>query len=456
LFLDEIERIAKIIKSVIKQKNVKVISHNDCDGLISASIIAKMLLRENVNFELRIVKQLTSDVIKSLAVNETDFIIFTDLGSGQLHQLQSILDRTQVLILDHHEFVELKHLNLFHLNPLLFGEEVSSSVVCYLLAKSMNIKNVDLIDLAIVGAVADEHDEKWELKGLAKKILAEAETMGRISVEKGLRFYGRNTRPIHKSLAYTFDPFIPDISGSESNALQFLAELGIDVKQDGDWKKMRDLSLEEQRKLATAIILERLKIDHSDASDIFGDIYSLTGKPEDIQDTREFATLINACGRTGNQDVAIRICLGDLSVLNRSWDILEKYRKLISDGLNLLLENGSMVLSTSFGSYLLAGNRIPDTLIGAITSIILNSNLVDTNKPVFGFAETEGDKIKISARSPKNLKQISMRDVIVSATKAVGGEGGGHKHAAGGLVPKGKEDEFIKIVDNLLGEKFGS
>jgi len=251
LLLEAIERTAEVIKPILKNRKVKLLTQFDTDGLTAASIIIKMLVREGVNFESRVYKQLTSEVIDSLFINEYDLLILTDFGSGQLNLLKNIIDKNNVLILDHHEPIEFKHENLFHINPLLFGEdELSSSIICYLLAKSINIKNMDLIDLAVIGAVADVVEEKWEFKGFAKKIFDEAGLISKISVTKGLRLYGRNTRPIYQSLAYTVDPFIPGISGSESHAVQFLSEIGINLKSGGEWKKLKDLNIEEQQKLA--------------------------------------------------------------------------------------------------------------------------------------------------------------------------------------------------------------
>ncbi|MEM4071135.1 MAG: DHHA1 domain-containing protein, partial [Thermoplasmata archaeon] len=37
-----------------------------------------------------------------------------------------------------------------------------------------------------------------------------------------------------------------------------------------------------------------------------------------------------------------------------------------------------------------------------------------------------------------------------NAAKEVGGFGGGHKIAAGATIPKGKENEFLKLLDENL------
>ena len=449
MFFKEIERVAKIVKSVLKEKNVKIIAQFDTDGITAASILIKALIREDANFSLRIVKQLTNDVINNLVVSEDDLIIFVDCGSGQLDRLTKILEKTIVLILDHHEPVRMNHINLFHINPIIFGvEELSSSIICYLFAKSLNIKNTDTIDLSIIGAIGDEQEEKWEFHGILKDILEESKIIGKVSVTKGLRLYGRNSRPIHKALAYSFEPYIPGISGSESKAVQFLSEIGIDVKADGEWKKLSDLTVEEQKLLASAIIRERL--NELDVADIFGDVYTLVGKPKELQDAREFATLINACGRTGNPEVGIRLCLGDYGIIEKSWKVLEQYRRMISNALNLVREN-NLIKSTENFNFLIAGDRISDSIIGTTISILLNSNLIKKEKPIFGFADASDSMVKVSARVGNSI-DVDLKKIISEAVKRVGGEGGGHKQAAGALIPKGKVEEFIYHINSLLGE----
>lgn len=453
MFFEEIEKTAKIAKALIREKNVKVISHHDADGLSSAAILIKALTREAACFEFRILKQLTEEDISELNISESDFLILSDLGSGQIDGLRSILDRTQVLILDHHDPVRKEHMNLFHINPLVLGEEeISASMICYLFTKSLNIKNTDLIDLAVVGAIGDIMDEKWKFRGLGRKVLEEAEMLGKISVEKGLRLYGRNTRPIFKSLEYSSDTIIPDITGSESNAVQFLTEIGIELKEGGRWRRLKDLTLKEQKKLASAIIVERLKNGYEDAEDIFGEIYTLVGRPDELQDAREFATLLNACGRTGRFDIAIRLCLNDLSAIRDSWDILRNYRKMISSGLNWL-RDGNFEVRGSL-TIVDGGARIPDTIIGTLSSIALSSGLVSPLKPVIGFADAGGGNLKVSARISRNLN-FNLRDIIVEAARIAGGEGGGHTFAAGALIAAGKKEEFIKAVENKLSKLAG-
>ena len=441
--MKKVESCAKVFKKIAKEKFVRVFSHFDCDGICSASIFAKMLARENVKFSITFLKQLTKNALEKICVREDELITFLDFGSGQLDNFKNILEKTQVFVLDHHFPKKFEHINLFHLNPLIFQEEeISSSSISYIFAKFVNIKNVDLVDLAVIGSIGDELEIKWKFKGLSEKILKEAEELGKISVLKGIRLYGRN-KPIHQALANTFDPFIPGISGSESQAVQFLSELGIQLKVGNEFKRLKDLSFEEQKKLASAIILERLKMKEEESEDIFGNIYILHERVEEIEDAREFATLLNACGRMGNPEIGLALCLGNYSVLDKALEILNDYRKLISSSLRIAKE---MIREEGKISYFIAKDKVPDSIVGTITSILLNSLFINSPKILVGFANSE-DLVKISMRT--NM-EINLRELVANAIKKIGGEGGGHEKAAGAYIPKGFEEKFIEFIKGEL------
>ncbi|HDJ96546.1 MAG TPA: DHH family phosphoesterase, partial [Candidatus Aenigmarchaeota archaeon] len=413
LILVEIERIVNEVKNIINERPVRLISHNDADGICSAAILLKALLREGSNVHLSIVKQLKSSTLDSLRINPDSFVIFTDLGSGQLDIIEKkLLDKTKVLILDHHEPRRIEHENLFHINPRLFKEkEVSASVISFFFARSLKKDNNDMIDLAIVGAVGDSLDEKWELKGLNENVLKQAQRLGKITVTRGIRLYGRNTRPIHKALELSMDPYIPGITGSESNAVEFLTELGIKVKENGKWRYLKDLSIEEQRKLASAIIVERLKGKSLTPEDIFGDIYIINDRKGELSNAREFATLLNACGRLGRPEVGLRLCYNDEEAIKEARELMIEYRKNLSEYIEWIMNNvnnENVIRRSENAVFILGGSRIKDTMIGVVTSIILNSDIVN-NKFVFGLARTEEGDIKISGRAPREAN-LSVRD----------------------------------------------
>jgi len=447
LFLDEVERIAKIFKEIVRKKHVRVYAQYDTDGITSASIITKVLLREGCNFEIRILKQLNSKTVKDVVYTENDFLIFLDMGSGQINLLKEIIEKTTILIIDHHEPIKYEHPNLLHINPLLFGEspeKYSTSLLSFIFAKFVNPRNIDQIDIAIVGGIGDRREEGIKV-GAIGEILEEAKALGFVNVSKDLKFLGSN-KPLFKVIAYSFDPLIPSIYGNEAAAMQFLQDLGISIKIGEEWKTLKDLTNEEKARIADGIIKEKNGL--IDFSEIFGEVFTLSKKPEFLSDSREFSVLINACSRMGESDLAVRLCLGDYSVYYKVMEKMEEYRKQIAKSISLI-EQGKIVEKEN-GIFIIGGKDIPDSLIGTITSIILSSK--KPSKPVFGLAyDSSINMIKVSARK-LNVENINLRDILVNVSRELEGEAGGHRDAAGAYIPVGKENEFIERVNRLIGE----
>jgi len=446
LFFEEIERVAKIFKELIRRKHVRIYAQYDADGITSASIITEVLIRENCNFELRILKQLNSKTIREINFEDNDLLIFLDMGSGQINLIKEIIERTTVLIIDHHEPVKYEHPNLLHINPLLFGEDpekYSTSLLSFIFAKFVNFSNIDLIDLAIVGAIGDRREEGIKV-GAIKDVLEEAKALGFVEIVKDLKFFGSD-RPIFKAIAYSFDPHIPSIYGNEAAALQFLQELGINVRDGERWRTLRDLTKEEKARIADGLIKE--KNGFIDFFEIFGDVFILSKKPEFLNDSREFSMLINACSRMGESSLGVRLCLGDYSVYSKVAEKAEEYKKQIAKAMSLV-EN--RIIEKENGIFIVGGKEIQDSLIGTITSMILSSK--KPNKPIFGLVyDGSMDMIKVSARKMNGL-DINLREILVNVATRLGGEAGGHRDAAGAYIPLGKEQEFIDSINSLIGE----
>ena len=110
--------------------------------------------------------------------------------------------------------------------------------VAYFVAQAVDKVNVDLAPIAIVGALGDMQD-KYDQRmfgGLNMRILEDATNSGLLTVKKDLVFFGRETRPIHKTLSSATSPFIPGISGEEDRSLAFLASLGIKAREGDKWR----------------------------------------------------------------------------------------------------------------------------------------------------------------------------------------------------------------------------
>lgn len=460
-----LEELQQMIKESRKAKEwienvsdqIRVLSHYDADGITSAAIMIKTLLRWGKDFHLTFVKQLSEKVLESLADEKRSLVIFLDMGSGQLESIKKNLN-SKVIICDHHQPQGEPNENVIHINSLMIGIEdnISGSGVTYILSRTIDPKNIDLSQLAIIGAIGDSQIDaigpEWGVSGLNREILKDAESQKKIKVSKGLRLWGRYTRPLHKALSYSMDPYIPGITGSESASIQFLQELGIPVKENEKWRTIADLSLEEQKKLATGIIKERIRGEHENPEYIFGDVYDLLDKEGEFRDANEFATMLNACGKMDKANLGVSICLNGKEAFEKVKRILENYRKEIGKGVGWIRSNmkNPDVVQRKNGIYVLTESKISEHMISNVISIVNHSGWF-SEKPLFGIADSE-EGIKISARASDSLveKGIKLNEIMGEISEKLGGEGGGHQGAAAAIIPKEKQNEFINMTEQIL------
>ncbi|MBN2101345.1 MAG: DHH family phosphoesterase [Candidatus Aenigmarchaeota archaeon] len=441
---------------------IRVISHYDADGITSAAIISLALKRLGKKFHLSIFRQLEEEFIKGLEKEKYSLNIITDMGSGQLDNLQKYLPDSKIIICDHHQIQgEIKREGIIHINSLELGmgENLSGSGVSYILARALDNNNIDLSELAIIGAIGDSQidsvGDNWGLNGMNREILKDAQNSGKIALLKGLRIWGRYTRPLHKALEYTTDPFIPGITGSESKSIAFLNDMMINLKrEDGSWRTISDLSEDEQKNLASGIIVARINGKHDNPEEIFGDVYELLERNEEFRDANEFATMLNSCGKTGKPDLGVRLCMNDESVFDDVRSAIISYKRSISNSVRWVqkqIKQRTDKVIFSNAVYVMAGEKIPQDIISNVMSIINHSHMVPDGKPLIGFA-SEDSTIKVSARLDKSLSggPINLKEIISKASAACGGEGGGHAGASGARIPKDMEKRFMEIVEDEL------
>lgn len=447
-----------------------VISHYDADGLAAAGIIGKALFRLGAKFRIRIKHWVDEKLIKEILDEKPELTIFTDLGSGYLDLIAENLADHPMAILDHHQIVQgEKHVEaeFIHVNPHLFGidgsRDISGSGVAYLVAKALDEANVDLAAVAVVGALGDLQDkyEKRRLGGVNEVIVEDAVKSGCLKVETDLVFFGRETRPIYKALASTTNPFIPDLSGNESNCVAFLTKLepAIKLKEGEKWRALRDLTEEEKRTLFNALADFLVsKGLHYKVSSLRGHVYTLV-KEENwtpLRDGREFAVLLNATGRLDKPSLGVALCMGDRGIaFEEALKVLEDYRRSLSTYLSLAYEKPETVEEKT-NIYVVHGeNRINENVIGAVASI-LSMNMPNPEKPIIAYAFVAEENVaKISARTIDEvvMKGLNLGEIMQTASEKFGGRGGGHDIAAGAQVPIENVEEFLTLVDKLVGEQ---
>ena len=465
-FLGSAVRAAKIISETIEKDGlIHVFSHLDADGIAAAGIIGKTLCGLDAKFRIRVTQWIDEKIIGEILSEKPQLVILSDFGSGYIDLLNEKVADFKVVILDHHQIIGKETENFAHVNPHLYGidgaTDVSGSGVAYFVAKAVNTKNVDLAPIALVGALGDMQDkyDQRKLGGLNEKIVEDAVNANLTKVEKDLIFFGRETRPIHRTLANTTNPFIPGISGEEDKSLAFLASLDIKPKHGEKWRALRDLSEDEKKRLCSALADYLLsKGLHYEVANLIGHVYILNREEPwiPLRDAREFAVLLNSTGRMDRPSLGIAVCMGDRGLaFEEANKVLEDYRRTINKYLGWVMEKSERMKEFENIYVVYGENFIDDKIVGTISSI-LSASLPNPEKPLIAYATIEGEDVaKFSARTVDIVtnRGVNLGEVMHQAAEKFSGNGGGHNIAAGAQISIENIEAFIKFVDELVGKQ---
>ena len=432
---NSIKKFSEIFSEKIKNKKIHLVSHFDTDGITSAAILSKALEKLDIQFSLKILKQLTIEEIEKFPKDK--IILLSDLGSGSLDNLSKL--ESDIFIIDHHEVTGTIGNNIHLLNPHFQNqsEDLCSAEISYLFSKCLSEENKILAHLAIVGMVGDTMEK--EISKLRNEIINDAE----VNIKKGLLLYP-STRPIDRTLEYSSRPYIPGVTGNSKGTFDLLREAGIE-KTEKSYKALIDLDVDEMKRLATAVTL---RLSAKESSELIGNLYLIKFFNK-IEDARELSAIINACSRMDKPETALLLCLGNSIARKKAERIYISYRQHIISGLKYIDQNNKI----EGREYVIinAKDQIKDTIIGTLASILSFSQVYKEGTIIITMAYNN-DKIKVSARlcgrngkSPRNLK-----DLMDSVTGSLGGESGGHKEAAGCIIDKKDEENFIKLVKSKL------
>ena len=370
------------------------------------------------------------------------------------------------------------------LNPHSFGlsgaDHISGAGVTYLLARALDEKNEDLAPLAVLGAVGDLQDTgSCRLVGLNEFIVEDAGRHG-LRADYDIRSFGRETRSIFKLLQYTNDPIIPSLTGDAGNAMAFMVfckeplaegmdlqtfhkeEMGANAFMDEhrggrNWKKWVDLGRESKQTVLSNIVklLFYKGISRNSTLRLLGEVYVFENEEcyTPLRSAKEFATLLNACGRYGNADIGFKVCLGDRGrFFEKALLLLKGHRRVLVDNIKYVQDTG--VVEREYIQYFHGEDVIPENVVGIVAGMILGSGDVNENLPIIGFANTP-EGIKVSGRTVRKVvsRGVNLAKALNNASKEVGGGGGGHNIAAGAHIPKGKEGMFLVLLEDVIRQQ---
>jgi len=453
---------AKEIGDIIKKsEEIHIITHIDADGITAGSIAYETLKRLGKKHSIDFVKQLDNNFLERLKNDHYELVWFTDLGSSIVSEQSDI----NMVVTDHHTCSKDSNL-IFHLNPHLFnmdgGFEISGAGVTYLVSKMLGKKNMDLSPLAIVGACGDLQDRRFgKLTGLNRDILNDGASIKAVKSLIDIRYFGRETRPISKLLQYASDPIIPGLTGREQACISFLQELGIILKDGDNWRRWIDLNKTERQLIISNIaqLLLSKGFGGKNTRRIIGEVYILPNEQEgsEVHEAKEYATLLNSTARYGQCDVGLQVCLGDRDKwLKKARNLLQGHRSNLVEGLQFAREEG--IIKREYLQFFHAGTGIRDTIVGIVANMLLNSEDTSSELPIIAFADKGDGEIKASARGTQQLveKGLNLSVAMKKAAKTLDGIGGGHNIAAGATIPKGKEEEFLDLLEDEIKKQLTS
>lgn len=460
---------AKDIAEILQgSSRVSIVTHIDADGISGASIASMALERAGIEHIVRFVKRLDEIEIARINGDPADVVWLVDLGTGMRSQIR----HPCVCVTDHHipeqNSLKRRHegqVNLMsflqtHLNPHLFGidgsTELSGAGTAYMVAKEMTEKNMDLASLAIVGAIGDLQDStECRLQGMNREILEDAEKYSEMETIRDLRAFGRETRPVSKMLQYSTDPILPQLTNNADACNKFLSQLDIQLIEGSEWRHWVDLQFEEKRRVASALCHHLIDSGsgHWAVRRLIGEVFILKKeRPRTaLHDAKEFATLLNACGRYGEGEIGMQICKGDRGdALEAGLRLLQNHRGNLADAICLV--KGLGVVRGRNVQYFHGKDEILDSIVGIVAGMVLGSGEIPSDLPIIAFAQSEDNKIKVSARGTRDMvkKGLDLAEAVKLASKKVGGIGGGHNIAAGATIDAGKEIEFIEEIDKII------
>ena len=420
----------------------QIFSHYDPDGISSAAIIAKALFRAGKEFRVTIFPTLDDRYMEVVKACDAECIIISDLGASYIKELDAM--SMDIIVLDHHTVGDRAQ-RICYANPHLYGIDGATSgcgaTMCQLFAVTLDEKNWDLVQVALAGITGDRQTARGML-GLNTYILEQGVARGYLKVMDGsLVPFGELTAMLFSNT----DPYVRGVSGNADGVAKILDDAGVDRS-----KYYTDLTEEELRRLSSLIGIKLAEqgVEKSYLNEVTRKRYYL---PDWKIDAEKLSSLLNGVGRMDLYGLAVGAAMGDPESIREAEHVESEFdSQLIAAVLDLdkkgltQMENIQWFDSSSSGH------------TGVVCSVAINC-FGRADKPVIGI-NCSDPVAKISSRGTPGLiaRGLDLSSVMREACQAFGGNGGGHNIASGGSLPADKKDEFLKMVDELVGKQIGA
>lgn len=432
-----------LLERLPDNRKVLVLADADVDGVSSATVLARALMRVGRRFRVLLSRRRDDVFFQELFTQPPDFLITADLGASEVRRF--LKTRVPTIVLDHHTpGGDGDGSTLVHVNPHLEGEDgsrtASGAAVSFVFAKmlldSRGVGADDLLPLALVGARGDRY-HGGARGGLHGRLEAQVHGSQTAEWRDGPVL---PDAPLGEAFAMSLDPFVGRAAGKPVVATKLLTEAGFDPTV-----RLRDLGVEARRKLGSWLALELLEQGAlpSMVEGALAPTVAFRTGPLAGMDLDATAAVIDAACRADRAGDALAALLGSSDAYQGILAELEQYRQRVRDPV-LAAARGRLVplgpghlLRIEHGRY-----------SGCVADRVMAWTRAGAN-PVIVVGPT-GSRIKVSLRARSAATEWHLDKVAEEAATGLGGVGGGHHLAAGATVAAEKEAQFLEAVATAL------
>ncbi len=421
---------------------IQVYSHYDADGVSSAAIVAKTLLRLGKEFRVTLFTTLNDRGVDIIRGCKAGCIIITDLGASYIPQLDEM--PFDVVVLDHHTIISDAK-RICYANPHLYGIDGMTSgcgaTMSLLFSVAVDEGNWDLVQIAFAGIAGDRQHING-LSGLNTYLLSEGVKRGYIEEMPGSLIPSGD---IMTELFLMTDPYVRGVTGNTEGVAALMRDAGI-----SNGRSYASLTEEERRKLSSllAVKLASQGMLVSSMNEVARHRYHLKGLDMDAE---VLSSILNGCGRAGIGGMGIAAGMGDQKCLSQGAEVTrESTAQMVA----------SMVELDSKGLNQMEHIQWFDTSDSGFTGMLCGiamQSIGNPDKPTIGL-NMSNDPVNISSRGMwcQLDKGVDLAAAMRESCASVGGTGGGHKIAAGGSVPLDKIQQFLENLDSMIGRQIAS
>ncbi|TLZ78866.1 MAG: DHH family phosphoesterase [Methanobacteriota archaeon] len=437
--LDRMRNAAALVEGASR---VRIFCHYDPDGTTSAAILARALMRRGKRIHASLSHALDRAAAARLREETNELLIVSDMGSGQLDLLEGL--PYPVVVLDHHKPIRDSE-TIAHVNPHLDGvdgaREMCGATTTWLFTLILDERNWDLAGPALAGAIGDKQAVGGFL-GVNAALFAEAVDRKVVVPERRLAL---RDLPLGRALAVSTDPYFRGLSGRPDAAAAFLQAAGFDPEGT-----VRQLDTTGRRKLASVLAVRLVEQGATpEALDVLvADRFWIEPDQMYAQDLEAY---VNSCDRLEQEGLGMAVCLGDREAITKAEKLLEQYTAKVL-GYLVSLESAGLFPKKHIQFFYCDDASLAGVVAGTGMQFFF-----DPSRPTLGLSVLDG-VTKVSARGTRAhiSSGIDLAVALREAASEVSGNGGGHNIASGATIPKGKEDKFLSLVDEIVGRQRGA